>query len=435
MKKSIVLFALSFTLLSCTKEDPILNETNAKPMDSLTQLNNSTSRVSRSNMPVYDRNKLIVQFAPGTTNAVKTNIRTAYQVVDFKLCEHCSDASIELWLFGNDIDIEPKKTAIEQGSGGGVEAIVDVDYEFTFSVDLTNPNLGTVSDNSYLPYIKPSNTGITIAVLDTGIAPSIGGVVSPVFETPFLYNATLDGNPSIYSGWDFVNHDPNCFDDNNGRHGSVVSSIITKVLNESLPTVPHQILPLKVCDALGKASYFNFLCATNYGLEHAKILQMSLGWYDDGFGDFVNTIFSNLITAYPEAIIITSAGNASNNNDILAHYPSGYPQDNIIAVAAANKNVNQATTFDFSNIASFSNYGIESVDFFAKGQNIPFLGYEMSGTSFAAPLVTAVVARKKYVNPSYSVNEIKAFLEYSGVSCPSSFDPVRKIKYNKIIFP
>lgn len=433
-KKCSILFVLTAFLFSCTEENNFEEENNVNTTDLVNTLKSMNGRISRHDMPVYAHDKLIIQYAPGTSNSVKNDLRDNFGVTTYKLCEHCSDDSIELWIFGNGIDIEPKKTAIEQGSDGGVEAIIDVDYEFTFGIDLNNPNLGTETDYTYVPYIKPVNEGVTIAVLDTGIAPTIGGDVDPVFTTPFLYNASSDGNPAINSGWDFVNHDNNCFDDYNGRHGTVVSSIITKILNESIPAVPHQIMPLKVCNEYGKASYFSFLCATSFGLEHADILQMSLGWYDDGFGDFINTILSSLIEENPNVLIITSAGNLENNNDNLPHYPSGYTHDNIVAVAAANK-LTSNSSFGASNIAWFSNYGFESVDFFAEGENIPFLGYAMNGTSFAAPVVTAVVARTKNEHPGFSAGELKYQLILSGITCPASFDTIRKVKYNKIILP
>ncbi|NHN25778.1 S8 family serine peptidase [Flavobacterium jejuense] len=435
IKKCSLLFVLTSLIFSCTQENNFEEEVNTNKDLLVGKYNSENRNISRRNMPVYAKDKLIVQYAPGTSDSVKNDLRDMFGTTSYELCAHCNDDSIELWFFGNGIDIEPKKTAIEQGSGGGVEAIVDVDYEFTFGVDLSNPNLGTITDYSYMPYVKPINNGVTIAVLDTGIAPTIGEDTSPVFTAPFLYNASDDGNALIESGWDFVNDDNNCFDDNNGRHGTVVSSIITKILNESVPTVPHQIMPLKVCNEYGRASYFNFLCATSFGLEHAEILQMSLGWYDDGFGDFLNTIMSTLIEANPNALIITSAGNLESNNDYYAHYPSGYVHDNIIAVAASNKLVTSDAYFDASNIAWFSNYGNESVDVFAKGENIPFLGYEMQGTSFAAPVVTAVVARIKNSNPSYNSNELKTQLINSGINCPLSFDTLKKVKYNKIILP
>ncbi|MBF04112.1 MAG: hypothetical protein CMP76_12525 [Flavobacterium sp.] len=433
-KKTSYLCLLLLVLFSCTNEatyDQNFSNENLKSNET----NNVNRLMSRTALPRYSNDKLIVRFAPGVADSIKADLRDIHGVTNFKLCEHCSDDTIELWMFGNGINIEPKKSAIEQGSGGGVEAIVDVDYEFTFGIDLNNPDLGTANDYNYHSYIKSVNDGVTIAVLDTGIAPTIGGADNAVFTTPFLYNADGDGNPSILSGWDFVNHDHNTFDDNNGRHGTVVSSIITSILNESASAIPHQIMPLKVCDQYGKASYFDFLCATNFGLEHADILQMSLGWYDDGFGDFLNTIISSLINENPEVIIVTSAGNQQNNNDILPHYPSGYTHDNIIAVAAANKYANETIYFGTSNIANFSNYGLESVDVFSRGENIPFLGYGMSGTSFAAPFVTGVIARNKYEHPGLSTAELLFQVINSGIVCPTSFDTAKKVKFNKIILP
>ncbi|WP_165395963.1 S8 family serine peptidase [Flavobacterium sp. J27] len=435
LKNCRIFLILIFSLFSCSEETDFNDEiisTNEMPKD-ITDTNRS---ITRRDMPVYLRDRLIVRYAPGTTSSEKADLRDIYGVTNYKICEHCSDDTIELWMFGLGIDIEPKKTAIEQGSDGGIEsAIIDVDYEFTFGIDISNPDLGSLTDYSYSSYIKTSNDGITIAVLDTGLAPTIGDDTSYVFTGPFLYNASGDGNANVYSGWDFVNQDHNSFDDNNGRHGTVVSSIITTILNESSPAVPHQIMPLKVCDENGRASYFNFLCATSFGLEHADILQMSLGWYEDGFGDFLNTIIAAIIDENPNALVVASAGNLENNNDILAHYPSGYSHENIIAVAAADKLVNFDASFSSSNIASFSNYGLESVDFFSKGENIPFLGYEMSGTSFAAPVVTGVLARYKYNHPSYSASELKYQLNISGIPCPTSFNTAKKVLYNKIILP
>ena len=304
---------------------------------------------------------------------------------------------------------------------------MDVDYEFSFAMDATYSPLGGTNDSNYTSYIKPANDGVTIAVFDTGIIPSINNNNVYAFSAPFLYNASNDGNAFTQSGWDFVNSDANCFDDDLGRHGTVVSGIIHRILNNSVPAVPHQILPVKVCNANGQASYFNLLCGTNFALSRSSIIQMSLGWYNDGFGDFGETILSNLITAHPEAIFITSAGNLGTNNDAIAHYPSGYPQSNVIAVAACNTNS--------QNIASFSNYGLGSVDFFARGQNVPFLGYPMDGTSFAAPVVAAVVARKKYNAPESSPIDLLNHLILTGSPCPSTFDQTKKVQYNKVIQP
>jgi subtilisin family serine protease len=433
LKKIIVLFVLSIFSLSCSEDHLYTEEKSQKSLLKENSLRNNNNNIS--NLPVYSRNKLIIQYLLGTPNSVKSNLRDIFGVQNYEICEHCEDKNIELWIFDKGILIEPKKTTIETGSGGGIEYIVEVDYEFVFGIDLSNPYLGTDSDTSFYPYIKSDNEGVTVAVLDTGIAPTIGADTSPIFASPFLYNASNDGYTGVESGWDFVNDDSNCFDDNGGRHGTVVSSIIHNVLNND--EIPHQILPIKIANRRGQISYFGLLCGFNFALNHAQVVQMSFGWYDDGSGDQLNTIFSELLNLYPNVMVVTSAGNDGFNNDVVSHYPSNYPQDNLIAVAAANKKVLFPSSIGLPdpNIAGFSNYGIVNVDFFAPGEGIPFLGYDMDGTSFAAPFVSGVVARIVQSNPGFTPNNVLDALTSYGEPCPVTFSTTRKVKHNRIIMP
>lgn len=85
---------------------------------------------------------------------------------------------------------------------------------------------------------------------------------------------------------------------------------------------------------------------------------------------------------------MAAAGNDSLNTDATPVYPASLNLDNIISVAATDHN---------DNLASFSNYGRNSVDLGAPGVNIlstlPNGSYGMlSGTSMAAPHVAGVVA-------------------------------------------
>ena len=372
------------------------------------------------NIPRYSTHELIIKYNSRVTKAQKQALRNLYGVVYYQICDLCDDESIEKWDFGNNVDVEDKKLSIQGGSGGPEGDITDVDYEFTFRLEGEN-DLGVTGTygSGYTSQIVGANNGVTIAVLDTGIDANY-----PLFTTPFLYNSSGVAVSSELSGWDFVNHDDNCFDDYNLIHGTKVTYILNKKLNEE--GIPHQILPVKVCNEYGVATYFNILCGLKYALPRANIVQMSLGWY--GNDSDVNSIFSSLIEEYQRRVlIVTSAGNNKSNNDSIVHYPSSYPQRNILAIAASN--------IENDDIADFSNYGSLSVDFYAPGEGIEFFDVygdtvSISGTSYSAPWVSAISARILYESGmTYSPYQIIERLTIIGVNESYS----KPVKYNKLL--
>lgn len=91
-----------------------------------------------------------------------------------------------------------------------------------------------------------------------------------------------------------------------------------------------------------------------------------------------------------QGLLVASAGNRNNNNDIKTYYPSGYAKDfnNVVAVGA---------TTSSDEVCDFSSYGKATVNLFAPGKSIVCTGLDdgyvvRSGTSFSAPLVAGVAA-------------------------------------------
>ncbi|MBC8754616.1 S8/S53 family peptidase [Kordia sp. YSTF-M3] len=378
--QKLIAFVFVFVVWSCTTDDFVTQDKESL----VTAKNNSSENTSRKSFffPTYSDTSMVVQYKAGTPDAEKNNIRTFNGVGNYEIC-HCDNQDIELWYFGGVIDAEPKRRAIKgQIDPESTTGLLEVDYEFVFGLDLDSPFIGTDADTGYIPYIKTVNTGITIAIVDTGIATGLTVFNTGMSPNQFLYNAEFTEISGDKSGWDFVNEDANAYDDDIGKHGSIIANMITDALTAN--AIPHQILPVKVANASGGASYFDFLCGTLYAAERADIVSISMGWYDEGDEEDLSAIFSNIIEANNDVIMITSAGNLASNNDMLNHFPSSYEHNNVIAVASANSS--------FTKISDFSNYGAISVDYFALGEGIPFYDVSVQGTSFAAPQVTIEVA-------------------------------------------
>lgn len=436
------LIAFVFVLLacSCTTDDLVEN-----PNKEEAGFAPKTISTTNSFLPTNSNTSLVVQFKNGTNDVEKGAIRAFNGVTNYEVC-HCTNKDIELWFFGGVINVEPKKQVIKgQIDPESTTGLQEVDYQFIFGFDIGDDYVGTAADLSYEAYIKPAieGPGITIAVVDTGIAPALtvfnDESEDPIAPIKFLYDSTETAVTDEKSGWDFVNEDPNTFDDDTGKHGSIISSMI---LDELLAKeIPFRLLPVKVAGPSGETTYFDFLCGSLYAMERADIVNISMGWYNKGDYSEIRTIFENIVAANPNTILVTSAGNAENNNDgSIEHFPSSFEHPNIISVASAN--------LALSKISDFSNFGLDSVDFFAQGEGIPFYDANVKGTSFAAPQVTIQVANLMHDD------EISLFtmgggeldteilfdkLNMKGTSVTGFFTMIgaeyRNTKYNTLIIP
>jgi len=424
MKSTRKLLVFIFSLLLCSCSVDIDSEFE----DGVNFTINNSSQNNQFNYPNYSTHTLIIQYKPGVSETEKMTIRNHYQVLNYEEC-HCTNKDIEKWYFDINIQIEPKKGTIEDDIEEEGNRIRSVDYDFDVSTTFGSSGGLVTGIPNYTSHIKTINTGVTIAVLDTGFDADFS-----IFKNDegnaieMLYNASETAVAGELSGWNFIDNNDNIYDDDSGKHGTAISYIFNNILSSY--NIPHQIIVLKVFDNQGNANYFKMLCALQYAFERADIVNTSFGWYDDAPVEGKYSIFSNLLEDFNEVPIVTSAGNASNDNDsIIDHYPSSFDASNIIAIAAANASK--------TDIASFSNYGITSVDFFARGEGIQFFNKEgtslvedLKGTSFAAPQVGAMASKYLFyygmtLSPTeilYALNTHGSFVSYTG-----------KVKYDKFI--
>lgn len=122
-------------------------------------------------------------------------------------------------------------------------------------------------------------------------------------------------------------------------------------------------------------------------------------------------------------LLIHAAGNEGENTDETSAYPTktfisdGAQAENWISVGALSWKKEPDA------VASFSNYGKETVDLFAPGvdlySTVPGSKYEeLSGTSMASPVVTGVAALLLSYFPKLTATQVKKILLESSVKLP-----------------
>lgn len=245
-------------------------------------------------------------------------------------------------------------------------------------------------------FLEASGPGspVTIAVIDSGAElshPDLEGI--------------LDG------GYDFAHRDATPEDESG--HGTRVCGILGALGDNGIGiagvtwNVDIRIMPLKFMTydngrTTGRLS--DAVSAIYHAVERgADIINAS--W---GFSNYSAALSDAIAYAQSRGVMfVCSAGNKGEDNDEVDHYPSNYPFDNIIAVAAMDPS---------GSLAAFSNYGLTSVDVAAPGVGLRTTdiggGYInwVSGTSYATPFVSAVAAMVKSMSPQAGVRDLRNIL-------------------------
>ncbi len=228
-----------------------------------------------------------------------------------------------------------------------------------------------------------------------------------------------DGNGFIddVHGWNYVSNN-NKLDDNHG-HGTHIAGIIgaeagnKKGITGISPDV--SIMVLKYYDP--KVPNTDNLKNTIAGIQYAVKMGAHIINYSGGGTDFSQEEHDAVQSAERKGILfVAAAGNERSNSDEHHYYPADYKLKNIISVTAIDPT---------TEVLSSSNYGTDTVDIAAPGQNIlsclPNSTYGlMTGTSQATAFVTGaavlVMAHKElYGSPA----EIKKYILATGDSSAS----------------
>lgn len=252
--------------------------------------------------------------------------------------------------------------------------------------------------------LERGSADVVVAVLDTGVDYTHPDLRNNIWTNNGEIPANgvdddLNGFIDDVHGISVDPRDPDPMD--NLGHGTHVAGIIAAQADNSLGSAGIapgiKIMPVRFIDE-NLGTIFDLVKGMNYILAHKQRGVNIVA---------INASFGAIDFAYPEyhaikrardlgVLLVAAAGNESVNNDQVPSYPSNYPLDNIIAVAAVGQH---------GQLSQFSNYGTQTVHIAAPGEEIlstvPRAQYaSFDGTSAATPFVTGAVALVKSYRPN-----------------------------------
>lgn len=194
-------------------------------------------------------------------------------------------------------------------------------------------------------------SSVVVAVVDTGIQYN---------HTDLATNMWDGGQAFPHHGFDFVENSNDPMDQNG--HGTHVAGTIGAIGNNGIGTTgicwKGNLMAVRVLDKNGEGSTLSVAQGIEFAVDHgARVINLSLGGssYDPALESAVNYANDHQVA------IVTAAGNNGTDNELNANYPCNFTAPLLLCVAALDQNYE---------LASFSNYGSNSVDVGAPGVNI-----------------------------------------------------------------
>ena len=242
-----------------------------------------------------------------------------------------------------------------------------------------------------------------------------GSAAVAVVDSGVCYHALLDSR-ILESGYDYVDADDDPRNDLFG-HGTHVAGIVADCTSGA----PVYIYPIRVLDASGSGKMSNVVNAVLEAVEQGvDVINLSFESYSmsAALDDAVRSALDAGIT------VVIAAGNSGCDTSVVC--PAHLTDSGAIVVGSAELSDGTVSR------ASYSNYG-ESVDVYAYGSEISSCSRTGSyvldtGTSMAAPHVSAAGALLNLIHPGISPEQVESRLKTASgdgaVNVPNLFEMI-----------
>jgi len=276
-------------------------------------------------------------------------------------------------------------------SAGGLAAS---NPEYNYIVSLPTPPTAPIDPfapgslrpfgNTVMNYLGvPANNGnwgrgVTIAMLDTGLAPGTTNVLTGTGGAIAQYDMTGSPDPPALG------------------HGDMVVSLLAGANGEQGIAPAASLISLRVLDANDQGTVYSVTDGIYTAVgDGARVLNLSLGTNQSSklLQDAINY-------ALAQGVIVVAAAGNDGNGQIT--YPAAYP--GVIAVGAVDATGQRATFSDYGPQMGLAAPGV-GINTVTTGGTMSF-----SGTSAAAPLVAGAIAALLSTIPNLSGADAYALL-------------------------
>ena len=279
---------------------------------------------------------------------------------------------------------------------------------------------------------SPSSTGVTVAVIDTGLDwyhPDISH--DKIWTNPDEVQGNgIDDDKNGYVddivGWNFVRNRNKPWDYDG--HGTFVTGVIAAAQSNGIGisgiSSSAKIMPLKALDAFGRGYASMAAEAINYAAEHgARIINLSLG------GRTLTKVEQLAVdhARSKGAIVVVAAGNSGQS--VADFSPAGL--HGVITVAATDRKDKRAGFSNWGPLVDIAAPGVDVLSLRARRTDLlslirgvkykrgdGILGedrsyYRASGTSFASPIVTGTITELLASNPKLTADQATRMVLHS----------------------
>jgi serine protease len=182
---------------------------------------------------------------------------------------------------------------------------------------------------------RPGASGVTVAVLDTGIA----------YRNYGRFRRSPDFTARLHKGYDFVDNDPYPLDLNG--HGTHVASTIAEAANNGIALTGlaygATIMPVRVLDRLGEGDSVAISRGIRYAARRgAKVINLSFEFSSSVRAGQIPDILDALRYAQKRGVLIVGASGNASSSDVA--YPAR--ASHVLSVGAITEHGCQA---DYSN--------------------------------------------------------------------------------------